>query len=121
MKKFISLVVIVILFILAIRLVPLGTKSMTMGASLVNLDVPKLSSLSEECCTYSATFKTIRGEKVIGKEIKELMESYQKKNCNGKIYHYDPKNNVTIIDYEVIPGIIFNKFKINYKKGNTCE
>ena len=120
-KKIIAVLVALILILVAIKYLPLGTKNMMMGASLVNIEVPKMSNLDSECCTFEATFKTLRSTYIIEKELDEMVEKYQKNECNGKTYYYDINNDVTITEYTLEDGLIFNKFTIKYEKGNTCN
>ena len=118
-KIFVVLIVIIFVF-LGIKFIPLGTKKARLGATLITIDVPKLSSLKDECCEYEATFTTIRGEKVIKKELESIMSKYQKVYCNGDTYYYDFNNNITYTKYEIISGLFSNTFKITYVKGNIC-
>lgn len=122
MKKKIIIVLLILVVVLAcIKCIPFGTKKTFMGASLITLEVPKLSSIDSECCLYSATFKTLRGASVIEKELDGIMETYEKIICEDKTYYYNRSQNVTISEYGVKKGLIFNKFYINYSKGNYCE
>ena len=125
MKKniIIVLVILVVLIIgfIGIKFISFGTENAMMGASLIEMEVPKLSTLSEECCTYEATFSTLRGKSSIQKELDNMVEKYQKINCNGKTAYYDLTNNVTIFEYSVESSGLFTKYTIKYNKGQTCE
>lgn len=125
MKKNIIIVLIILLVLIVgfigIKFISFGTENAMMGASLVEIEVPKLSNLSEECCTYEATLKTLRGKKSIQKELDKMVEKYQKTNCNGKVAYYDLVNDVTIFEYNVESDGLFTKYTIKYNKGQTCE
>lgn len=120
-KKIIIVLAVLIVLILGIKFIPFGTKNNFMGASLVNLEIPKLSSIKSECCMYSATFKTFRGTSVIKKELDSIMAKYEKTTCEGKTYYYNKEENVTISEYGVKSGLLQNTFYINYSKGNYCD
>ena len=99
----------------------MGSKKIFMGASLIELEVPKMSVVESECCTYSATFKTLRGAKIVKKELDDIMNKYEKISCNGSVYYYDRLKNITIENYSIEESFLFSKFKIDYQRGNICE
>jgi len=125
MKKniIIVLVILVVLIVgfIGIKFISFGTENAMMGASLIEIEVPKLSSLTDECCTYEATLSTLRGKNSIQKELDKMVEKYQEIDCNGKKAYYDLVNNVTIFEYKVDGGLIFTKYTIKYNKGQTCN
>lgn len=125
MKKKIIIVsfvfVVLVLLFVCLKFVSFGTKKSVMGASLISLEVPKFSSVESECCEYSATFKSVSSISVIKKELDDIMSNYYKMDCNGKTYYYDMSENVTITEYGVESGFLFNKFYINYSKGRVCN
>ncbi|MBR6690672.1 MAG: hypothetical protein IKL65_05015 [Bacilli bacterium] len=125
MKKniIVILLILVILIIgfVCIKVIPFGTKEAMMGANITRIEVPSLSSLEDECCTYEATFKTLRGKKSIQKELDQMVDNYMKIDCNGKTVYYDIDHNVTIFDYEVEGSGLFTTFTIKYNIGQTCE
>ena len=123
MKRIIIGILILFIFLIAficLRFLNYGNKSQIMGASLVTLDIPKFSSIKDECCTYEATFKSFRSSKVLQKELDKIMNSYMKINCYGNNYYYNIKNDVTITEYKVNPSSFENTFEIKYQKGNIC-
>lgn len=122
-KALIGIVLVLVLFIcifLGLKYVSLGTKNARLGATLISIEVPKLSSLKSECCEYEAIFKTIRGKDVIEKELNNIMNKYMKVSCNGRDYYYDMKNNITYTDYEVTSKGISTEFKLAYVRNNIC-
>ena len=123
MKKIIigiSVFCIILIVFLGLRFLSFGSKSQTMGASLVNLDIPKFSSIKDECCNFKATFKSLRSAKVLEKELDKIMDSYMKVSCNGETYYYNIKSDVTIISYYVNSSKLINTYEIVYEKGNIC-
>lgn len=117
----ISVLVVLILVLIGIKFIPFGIKESTMGANIHKIEVPSLSSLESECCTYEATFKTLRSKSSIQKELDNMTDSYMEIDCNGKKAYYDIKHNVTIFEYEVTSSGLFTKFTIKYNIGRTCE
>lgn len=119
-KSPIVLGILIILYFGATTL-PYGTKEYISGASGKKLIVPKLTKLKEECCNYKATFTSIRSIKSLEKEMEQLINSYQKLNCDNKSYVYNEKEDYTITEYSLKKGTIFNEITITYGKGNSCE
>ena len=117
----ISILVILILVFIGVKYIPFGTKEATMGANIQKIEIPSLSSLESECCTYEATFKTLRGKNSIQKELDDMVENYMQIDCNGKKAYYDMTHNVTIFSYEVKGSGLFTQFTIKYNIGRTCE
>jgi len=122
-KIIIGSVILVVLIsaFLILKFVPLGTKQSMMGASIVSLEVPKLSRVKSECCSYEATFSSISSVGVLEKQLEDIMAKYIKVSCNGKTYYYNGFENITITEYGVESGFIFNTFYINYSRGNYCN
>lgn len=123
MRKIIIVVLIFLVFLIGLiclRYLSFGSKSQVMGASLVNLDIPKFSSIKDECCLYEATFKSFRSSKVLKRELDKIMNSYMKVSCNGSDYYYNIKSDVTITEYKVNTEALENTFEIKYQKGNIC-
>lgn len=125
MKKNIAITIAVlvglIIVLIGIKVIPFGTKEATMGANIQKIEVPSLSSLESECCTYEATFKTLRGKASIQKELDKMVSNYMEMNCNGNKAYYDMTHNVTIFSYEVKSSGLFTEFTIKYNIGRTCE
>ena len=124
MKKIIigvSVFLTLLIVFLGLRYISFGSKTQVMGASLVNLEIPKFSSIkSESSSSYEATFKSLRSAKVLKKELDKIMNNYMKVSCNGGTYYYNMKNDVTITSYYVNPSQLINTFEIAYEKGNIC-
>lgn len=119
--KIVSILVILILVLIGIKIIPFGTKEATMGANIQKIEIPALSSLESECCTYEATFKTLRGISSIQKELDGMIDNYMEMDCSGKKAYYDMTHNVTIFSYEVKGSGLFTEFTIKYNIGRTCE
>ena len=120
MKKVFIILGILIVVILVLKFYQFGSKRAMMGASLIELDVPKLSTLDNECCTYKAEFKSFRSTVSLKKELEKNIKNNYKLECNNGKYHYSIKDDVTIKDYGVKSGFIMNYFYIEYEKGNLC-
>lgn len=117
----ISILIVLILVFIGIKVISFGTKEAVMGANITTIEVPKLSSLEDECCNYEATFKTLRGKNSIQKELDNMLESYMEIDCNGKKAYYDMTHNVTVFDYEINGGFLFTTYTLKYNIGQTCE
>jgi hypothetical protein len=112
----------IICLILALLLIiPYGTRIYKSEASGKFLDIPRFSKLSEECCNYSATFKSLRSANSIRAELKKIVSKYEVLDCDGTSYYYNKDEDYTIIDYGVKRGLFFNTFYITYGSGNSCE
>lgn len=117
MKKKLLLIIILIIYflILIIKFFPFGTEFSKDTSG--RLTIPKLSTFEEECCMFSAHYKSIRSKYIIQKELDKTMKNYKK--CNRG--YYDEENDISITEYGVERGIIFNHFYIVYDKGNYCS
>lgn len=117
-----SVVVIVLICVfLILKFVSFGIKESIMGASIIPLEVPKMARVKSECCSYSATFSCISSVSIIEEELENIMSKYQKISCNGKEYYYNAFEDITILEYSIESGFIYNTFKIDYTKGNYCN
>ena len=119
--KIIIVYIILISIIAFLKFYPLGTKNAMMGASLIELEIPKLSTLESECCMYNATFKSFRSVFSLKKELDKIVKENYKLECNEGKYHYSIKDDITITRYGVREGLIMNSFFIEYEKGNLCS
>lgn len=122
-KKIFWLIIItcLILIILGIKFIPFGSKSYSNKKLSTTLTVPRLSFFKEECCMFSATFKSFRSKNSLQKELDKIIEKYEKKTCNNKTIYYDSANEITIYEYGVKSGFPFNTYYINYDKVNMSN
>ena len=120
MKKLIIVFCILLLVFFALKYIPFGSKKAMMGASLIEIEVPKLVTLDSECCTYEATFKSIRSKTSLENEFKKIIKDYVKFDNNNQTYYCNFKDNYTILDYTINSGFIFNSLHIKYELGNKC-
>ena len=119
-KRFIC-ISILCLIIALLLMFPYGTTEYKSEASGKILKIPKLSKLSEECCSYQATFTSIRSYTVLKMELQQILDQYEKLNCDGKNYFYNKEEDFTITGYQLKRGFLFNTFAITYGHGNSCE
>ena len=114
MKKYIKLIIIIILIavLIGIKFIPFGYHEYQDKKMMSNLTIPKLSVFDEECCMFSANFKSFRSVYSLKKELNNIMNNYEKISCNSRTYYYDRKNDITITDYGVQSGFIINSFFI---------
>ena len=110
-----------LIVLLCVKFIPLGTKKATLGATLITIEVPKLSSLDSECCEYEATFKTFRSLSSVKKDMESIMSKYQKVMCNGSTYYYDSSNNITYKEISYEGGLLNTTYKISYVRNNICD
>jgi hypothetical protein len=72
----------------------------TNGSQTVELGIPKFSFFKQEN-DKSYSYKNIRSNKVLTKEIKEFLNTLEHISCNNTTYYYDSKNKFSIIDYSI--------------------
>lgn len=120
-RKRLLLLSILCLILALVLMFPFGITNYKSEASGKILDVPKFSKLSEECCMYSATFKSVRSYTALKAELNTIMAQYETLNCDGKKYFYNKEEDFTITDYGIKRGLFFNEFYITYGHGNSCE
>lgn len=108
------LLVIIVLFIIGVKFIPFGSKSYTNKQMASTLIIPRLSFFEKECCMFSTTFRSFRSVDSLQKELNKIMKKYEKKTCNNKTVYYDSKNKITIYEYGVENGLLFNTYYINY-------
>lgn len=119
-KRLIIIGIIIFILMLGIKYIPFGTHYTT--KTIGKLEIPRLSVLKEECCMFSATFKSFRSTYILKEELNKIMDKYEKISCNNKIYYYDKENDITIYEYDVETKFPLNEFYINYDKGGApCE
>lgn len=129
-KKIIILTLIVflillILYFLVFRNINLGYKKISIiyekenSSQTVELGVPKLSFMAKEN-DKSYSFKNLRSNKVLIKEVKKFLKTLETLNCNNTTYYYDPKNDFTIVDYSVKNNFVYNTISYRIVYGNYC-
>lgn len=89
------------------------------GSQTVELGVPKLSFMSK-VNDKSYSYKNIRDNRVLTKEIKKYLNTLNQLKCNNTIYYYDNKNDFTIIDYSVKNNILYNTISYEVRYGDYC-
>lgn len=129
-KKIIILIPIIILVVIIVsflvfRNVHLGYDKTSMiydktdGNQTIELGIPKLSFMAKEN-DKSYSFKNIRSNRVIKKEIKEFLETLEPTQCNNTTYYYDKENDFTIIDYSVKNYFFYNTISYRVSSGSYC-
>lgn len=86
---------------------------------VVKIPLPLFSYFEGEKGEYTATFKTLRGIKSVGNMFNNYVEKLT--SCYDESYFYDDKLGITISDYYIEDGLIFNKINLTYRKDNYCE
>ena len=102
-------------------MIPYGKRSYFSEASNKNLEMPKFLKLKEECCSYTATFSSLRSVWALKKDMENILKNYEVLNCEGNTYYYNENENYTITDYNIKQGILFNQILLNYGNGNSCN
>ena len=123
-KKLIIAIVLGVLLvtIILLKIIPLGYEieftiyDMTDGSKTVELGIPKLSFLKKENDRIYS-YKNIRGNKVLKKEVNDFLNTLEKIKCNNTTYYYDKENDFTIIEYSVKNNVLYNtiSYQIRYK------
>ena len=111
--------------IILLKIIPLGYEieftiyDMTDGSKTVELGIPKLSFLKKEN-DRSYSYKNIRGNKVLKKEVNDFLNTLEKIKCNNTTYYYDKENDFTIIEYSVKNNIVYNTISYQIRYGDYC-
>ncbi|MDD2518818.1 MAG: hypothetical protein PHG18_02905 [Bacilli bacterium] len=92
---------------------------MTNGSQIVELGIPKFSFFRQEN-DKSYSYKNIRSNKVLTKEVKSFLNTLEPINCNDTTYYYDSKNNFSIIDYSIKNYYIYNTISYRVVDRNYC-
>lgn len=120
-RRNLIIISIICLILSVLLMIPYGITNHQSEASGKILDIPKFSKLSEECCMYSATFKSPRSYSSLKIELEDILNDYEKLNCDGKEYYYNKEEDYTITEFGLKRGFVFNTFYITYGAGNSCE
>lgn len=116
----------ILLIIIILKTLPLGYDiesiiyDMTDGSQTVELGVPKLSFLKKEN-DRSYSYKNIRGNKILKKEVNAFLNTLEKTKCNNTTYYYDKENDFTIINYSVKNNVLYNTISYQIRYGDYCH
>ena len=91
----------------------------TNGSQTIELGIPKLSFMKKEN-DKSYSYKNVRGNKVLTKEVKEFLNTLEPIECNDTTYYYNSENDFTIIDYSVKNHYIYNTISYRVVDGDYC-
>lgn len=81
---------------------------------------PKLSFLKKEN-DRSYSYKNIRGNKILKKEVNDFLNTLEKTKCNNTTYYYDKENDFTIIEYSVKNNVLYNTISYQIRYGDYCH
>lgn len=116
----------ILLIIIILKTLPLGYDiesiiyDMTDGSQTVELGVPKLSFLKKEN-DRSYSYKNIRGNKILKKEVNAFLNTLEKTKCNNTTYYYDKENDFTIINYSVKNNVLYNTISYQIRYRDYCH
>lgn len=128
MKKkiiLISTLVIIILTVIIFRNIQLGYNKISIiydkenGSQTIELGIPKFSFMKKEN-DKSYSYKNIRNNGVLAREVKLYLNTLTKLKCNDTTYYYDDKNDFTIIDYSIKNRILYNTISYEVRYGDYC-
>ena len=128
MKKTKIIFIILIIIILAVIIllnIPLGYNKISTiydnenESQTIELGIPKLSFMKKEN-GKNYSYKNIRSNRILVKEIKSYLNTLNKVNCNDTTYYYDDKNKFTIINYSVKKHILYNTISYEVRYGDYC-
>ncbi|HIU40185.1 MAG TPA: hypothetical protein IAB68_02650 [Candidatus Aphodocola excrementigallinarum] len=126
MKKKLVILFVIILILIGLfavfKVIPLGydKKDLTGKKDFkVELGVPKLSFMKKEN-DNSYSYKNLRGNNILKKEIRNYLNTLDKLKCNNTTYYYDDKNDFTIINYNVKNNVLYNTISYEVRKGDYC-
>lgn len=107
------------------KFIPFGITKIVSPTTSISLTIPKFSIFKQECCMFSISFKSIQSKVILQYQLDNIMKNYEEYVCNNKKYYYDEVNDITISEYGVKNGFLFNEFYITYDKGkmdtNYCS
>lgn len=124
-RKILIIVVVLLVLYLIFRMIPFGfTKKsfiydLSDGKQTVILGVPRLSFLGREN-DRSYSYKNVRSNNVLKKEVKDYLNTLKKVKCNDTTYYYDKDNNFTVINYSIKNNILYNTITYDVRYGNYC-
>ena len=122
---FLSMIVIVCIFFWLFKTLYLGYHKVSMiyeqenGSQTIELGIPRLSFMAKEN-DKSYSYKNLRGQKVLEKEIKDYLNTLEKRNCNNTKYYYDKENDFTIIDYSVENHFFYHTISYDVRYKDYC-
>lgn len=128
MKKKLVIVISIMIFIIGfaiLRNLSLGYNLDSMiydknnGNQTIELGVPELSFMKKEN-DKSYSYKNIRNNKTLHKEVKQFLNTLDPIECNNTTYYYDNKNDFTIIDYSIIDHFLYNTISYSIFEGDYC-
>lgn len=129
MKKknlmFIITFVIIVLLIIIFRNIQLGYNKISIiydkenDSQTIKLGIPKFSFMKKEN-DKGYSYKNIRNNRVLAKEVKSYLNTLSKLECNDTTYYYDDENDFTIIDYSVKNRILYNTISYEVRYGDYC-
>lgn len=115
-----SIVFIIFLAVIMLKTVYLGYDIFKKkDTKTVELGIPKLSFI-KKLNDRSYSFKNIRGEKVLKKEVTAFLNTLDKQKCNHTIYYYDKENDFTIVDYEIKNNFLYHTISYEVRYGSYC-
>ncbi len=91
----------------------------TKDSQTIELGIPKLSFAAKEN-DKSYSFKNIRSNRVLTKEVKAFLKTLDPLKCNDTTYYYDKRNDFTIIDYAIKNHLIYDTISYRVYDGNYC-
>jgi len=100
---------------------PLGTRAYEHELTGTTINIPKFSMEKGKKSPTSIEFYSIRNPYALQREIEKELKNFETITCGGRIYHYNEEQDVTIIDYAVKRGFLFNSYWITFNQGKECD
>ncbi len=125
-KKLIFIITLVIIIaVIIFRNIQLGYNKISIihdkenGSQTIELGIPKFSFMKREN-DRSYSYKNIRNNEVLAKEVNSYLNTLTKLECNDTTYYYDNKNDFTIINYSIKNRILYNTISYEVRYGDYC-
>ena len=126
-KKFIIIrvsgcLLLLLLSIITFRNISFGTDYIVINKINGNMKigVPKYTFNFKES-DHNISIKSFQNNRVVKKELKEILSKYEKITCGNKDYYYNENDGYTIIDYGINNHFLFNTIYIKYVDYNYCN
>lgn len=115
-KKILIIFCLIIIFLLCLKNISFGTSKYIDVNNGIILEIPRLFFDKITLQDNNVIIHSFKSKYVLEKSMNKIIDNYEKVTCNNKTNYYDPKNNITIIDYNIKSNFLINDLYIEYTK-----
>ena len=123
-RKRVLIIVIFLIFLffgIYFILIPINRKYYLSPNTNKKIIVPKGSIYEEECCMSVISFNSLKKGKDLRVAIDEILDSFEKINCDEKVVYYNKEEDYTIFDYTIKKKFLISGFSFFYNPGRSCD